>query len=97
MNDRGYRRQGSHENNDCKRKTFEHGNQETMSQEQQFNILDLGCGKGGDLLKWSKVGGVSHVMCVDIAEVSVKQAKERFEEMKNRYVLNCKSWHEQML
>ena len=64
---------------------YEHDSQEKTAQEQ-FNILDLGCGKGGDLLKWSKVGGVSHVMCVDIADVSVNQAEERFKEMKIRYI-----------
>ena len=85
MNDKGYKRASDYENNDYKRR-LEPGIQETAAVEQQFNILDLGCGKGGDLLKWSKAGGVSHVMCVDIADVSVKQAEKRFEEMKNRYV-----------
>lgn len=38
--------------------------------------LDLGCGKGGDLLKWnrSKVAGF---IGIDIAEVSIQQAMER--------------------
>jgi mRNA (guanine-N7-)-methyltransferase len=44
-------------------------------------VLDLGCGKGGDLTKWSKAN-VREVVCVDIAEVSVDQARTRWETMK---------------
>ena len=29
---------------------------------QQLSVLDLGCGKGGDLLKWRR-GGISHLVC----------------------------------
>lgn len=45
----------------------------------QGRILDLGCGKGGDLLKWERQHPSILVM-VDIAEVSVNQARVRFEE-----------------
>jgi len=41
------------------------------------------CGKGGDLLKW-KNANIKHLICVDLAEVSIKQCKERFQEMKER-------------
>ena len=30
--------------------------------DEEITILDLGCGKGGDLLKWQK-GRVGHVIC----------------------------------
>lgn len=40
------------------------------------------CGKGGDLHKW-KMGRVRHVICVDIADVSIEQCKSRYESMKN--------------
>ncbi|KAK7898251.1 hypothetical protein WMY93_019104 [Mugilogobius chulae] len=46
-------------------------------------VLDLGCGKGGDLLKWRR-GNISHLVCTDIAEVSVDQCRSRFEEMKRK-------------
>lgn len=48
------------------------------------NVLDLGCGKGGDLLKFQK-GPVSHVICADIAETSVDQCKERYKSHKHRF------------
>ena len=46
----------------------------------KINILDLGCGKGGDLLKWQK-DMVSHYVGADIADTSVEQARERFTKM----------------
>ena len=51
--------------------------------DESFTVLDIGCGKGGDLLKWSKAR-VDHFVGVDIAETSVDQAKDRYRDMKNR-------------
>lgn len=57
-------------------------------------VLDIGCGKGGDLLKWSKAGIVGYIG-VDSAEVSIMQARKRFKKMKDFtfvakfYVLDC--------
>ncbi|KTW26948.1 hypothetical protein T552_02437 [Pneumocystis carinii B80] len=57
-------------------------------------VLDIGCGKGGDLLKWSKAG-IAGYIGIDSAEVSIMQARERFRKMKNLnfvakfYVLDC--------
>ncbi|XP_066102272.1 mRNA cap guanine-N7 methyltransferase isoform X1 [Saccopteryx bilineata] len=48
-----------------------------------ITVLDLGCGKGGDLLKWKK-GRINKLVCTDIADVSVKQCQQRYEDMKNR-------------
>ncbi|KAI8909430.1 guanine-N(7)-methyltransferase domain-containing protein [Powellomyces hirtus] len=41
------------------------------------HVLDFCCGKGGDLLKWNKAQ-ISHLVGVDIADVSVQQAQERY-------------------
>merc|ERR1719365_436679 len=49
----------------------------------QVSVLDLGCGKGGDLTKWHKAK-VDHVVGVDIAATSIEQCKDRFHEMKGR-------------
>lgn len=50
---------------------------------QKVTVLDLGCGKGGDLLKWRR-GNISHLVCADIAGVSVEQCQSRYEDMKRR-------------
>ncbi|XP_065827685.1 mRNA cap guanine-N7 methyltransferase-like [Oscarella lobularis] len=41
-------------------------------------VLDLCCGKGGDLLKWRK-GRVGYLAMADIAKTSVEQAEARME------------------
>ncbi|KAK6729832.1 hypothetical protein RB195_006719 [Necator americanus] len=46
-------------------------------------VLDLACGKGGDLRKW-KIANVDSVVMADVAEVSLSQAKERYNEMAER-------------
>ena len=50
----------------------------------RINILDLGCGKGGDLLKWQKAR-VNHYVGADIAQTSVEQASDRYNKMKRGY------------
>lgn len=41
------------------------------------------CGKGGDLLKWRN-NDVKHLICVDLAKISVEQCEQRYNEMKER-------------
>ncbi|XP_031634657.1 mRNA cap guanine-N7 methyltransferase-like [Contarinia nasturtii] len=56
---------------------------------EPLRSLDMCCGKGGDLLKWEN-SGITHLICTDIAEVSVQQCEERYKTMiernqRNRY------------
>ncbi|KAJ7632425.1 guanine-N(7)-methyltransferase domain-containing protein [Roridomyces roridus] len=44
-------------------------------------VLDMGCGKGGDMNKWSKAR-VAEVVAVDIAAVSVDQARQRWQSLR---------------
>lgn len=50
---------------------------------EAVRVMDMCCGKGGDLLKWRK-GGITHLICTDIAAVSLEQCKSRYEDMKLR-------------
>ncbi|THH19669.1 hypothetical protein EUX98_g8726 [Antrodiella citrinella] len=44
-------------------------------------VLDMGCGKGGDLTKWAKAR-IKEYIGVDIAAVSVDQARERYSTLR---------------
>ncbi|MEE6464608.1 hypothetical protein FKM82_006300, partial [Ascaphus truei] len=54
-----------------------------QKKKRDLTVLDLGCGKGGDLLKWKK-GGIDKLVCTDIAEISVKQCEQRYSDMRKR-------------
>ncbi|UMM12978.1 hypothetical protein L5515_001482 [Caenorhabditis briggsae] len=43
-------------------------------------VLDIACGKGGDLRKWD-ITGAKHVVMADVADVSIQQAEERYKTM----------------
>ena len=50
-----------------------------------LRVLDIGCGKGGDLGKWQKAPqSVELYVGIDPAEVSIDQARERYAEMCGR-------------
>ncbi|MCJ1328576.1 mRNA cap guanine-N7 methyltransferase [Thelotrema lepadinum] len=50
-----------------------------------LTVLDIGCGKGGDLQKWQNAPQrVERYIGVDPAEVSIEQARGRYAEMKQR-------------
>ncbi|OCH95194.1 guanine-N(7)-methyltransferase, partial [Obba rivulosa] len=44
-------------------------------------VLDMGCGKGGDLTKWAKAR-IKEYVGLDIAAVSVDQARQRHEQLR---------------
>ncbi|WWC68714.1 uncharacterized protein I206_102648 [Kwoniella pini CBS 10737] len=50
----------------------------------QGKVLDIGCGKGGDLNKWKQARIMLYVG-IDIAETSVQQAAERYQRMQGRF------------
>ncbi|KAI5632595.1 mRNA capping enzyme domain-containing protein [Phthorimaea operculella] len=48
-----------------------------------IRVLDICCGKGGDLSKWQKAR-VEKVIFADIAAVSVQQCEARYEDLRKR-------------
>lgn len=56
---------------------------------EPLRVLDMCCGKGGDLLKWQKAN-ISHLICTDIAEVSVQQCEDRYKTMAERSNKNAR-------
>ena len=47
-------------------------------------VLEIGCGKGGDLLKWEKAG-IDTLLGLDIAAVSIEHAQDRYRSHRNGY------------
>lgn len=55
----------------------------TLKHGEPLRVLDMCCGKGGDLLKWEKAN-ITHLICTDIADVSIQQCEERYKAMLER-------------
>ncbi|KAE9964948.1 hypothetical protein BLS_007969 [Venturia inaequalis] len=51
--------------------------------ERGFKILDIGCGKGGDLIKWQHQKPALYVG-LDPADVSIGNARDRYNDMKKK-------------
>lgn len=58
--------------------------QKFIGDERNLKILDIGCGKGGDLQKWQASRKVELYVGCDPADVSIKQAKDRYSQMLKR-------------
>ncbi|KAK2771609.1 mRNA cap methyltransferase [Colletotrichum kahawae] len=56
-----------------------------VTTENQLLVLDIGCGKGGDLGKWQQAPQpVELYVGLDPADVSIDQARERYRQMASR-------------
>ncbi|KAH6629003.1 mRNA capping enzyme-domain-containing protein [Boeremia exigua] len=55
-----------------------------IGDERNLKILDIGCGKGGDLQKWQASRKVELYVGCDPADVSIKQAKDRYAQMQKK-------------
>jgi len=51
------------------------------------HVFDMCCGKGGDFGKWSK-RRIASLTGADIAEISIQQAKERYNNLRYKYPAN---------
>ncbi|VDB95731.1 unnamed protein product, partial [Peniophora sp. CBMAI 1063] len=57
------------------------GTQSTHRNPLRGRVLDVGCGKGGDLSKWHRAR-IAEYVGLDIAAISVNQAKERHNSLR---------------
>ncbi|KAF4834087.1 mRNA cap guanine-N7 methyltransferase [Colletotrichum siamense] len=56
-----------------------------VTSENQLLVLDIGCGKGGDLGKWQQAPQpVELYVGLDPADISIDQARERYRQMASR-------------
>ncbi|KAI0026146.1 mRNA capping enzyme [Xylariomycetidae sp. FL0641] len=63
----------------------EHGRDMSGTRDHELLVLDIGCGKGGDLGKWQQAPQrVALYVGMDPADVSIDQAKERYRSMSHR-------------
>lgn len=61
------------------------GAMDRSSGNNRLLVLDIGCGKGGDLFKWQQAPQpVDLYVGLDPAEVSIEQARDRYRSMSNR-------------
>jgi mRNA (guanine-N7-)-methyltransferase len=58
--------------------------QKFIGEERGLKILDIGCGKGGDLGKWKASRKVALYVGCDPADVSITQARERYQDERKR-------------
>ncbi|OTB12125.1 hypothetical protein K445DRAFT_321383 [Daldinia sp. EC12] len=63
----------------------ERGRDMAGARDHELLVLDIGCGKGGDLGKWQQAPQrVQLYVGLDPADVSIEQAKERYRNMTHR-------------
>ena len=58
------------------------GNLDSSGPPHDLLVLDIGCGRGGDLQKWANAPQhVSLYVGIDMAEISIEQARDRYRNM----------------
>ncbi|KAL7622338.1 mRNA cap guanine-N7 methyltransferase [Parahypoxylon ruwenzoriense] len=63
----------------------EHARDMTAARDHELIVLDIGCGKGGDLGKWQQAPQrVQLYVGLDPADVSIEQARDRYRSMSHR-------------
>ncbi|KAF2788435.1 mRNA cap methyltransferas-like protein [Melanomma pulvis-pyrius CBS 109.77] len=67
--------------------------QKFIGDERHLKVLDIGCGKGGDLMKWQSSRKIELYVGADPADVSIKQARDRYEQMRKRARRNQQLFH----
>ena len=67
--------------------------QKFIGDERHIKVLDIGCGKGGDLMKWQSSRKLELYVGADPADVSIKQARDRYEQMRKRARRNQPLFH----
>lgn len=63
-----------------KRRKIRKSYKRSWKNDKKIKVMDMCCGKGGDLLKW-KQANVDYVIFVDLAEKSVEECKKRYHHM----------------
>ncbi|KAL6714271.1 mRNA cap guanine-N7 methyltransferase [Lecanora helva] len=70
--------------NNWVKSTIIHKFSRSDSDEYPLRVLDIGCGKGGDLGKWQQAPqAVELYVGIDPAEISIDQARERYVQMRS--------------
>jgi mRNA (guanine-N7-)-methyltransferase len=67
--------------------------QKFIGDEYKLKVLDMGCGKGGDLMKWQSSRKIELYVGADPADVSINQARDRYEQMRKRARRNQPLFH----
>jgi len=64
---------------------------DTRIHDGKMHVLDVACGKGGDLNKWRNSSCMEHLVAVDISPGSISNAQSRYKDMKrrNRYLFDA--------
>jgi ubiquinone/menaquinone biosynthesis C-methylase UbiE len=57
-----------------------------------MHVLDIACGKGGDLYKWKNNSCLEHLVAVDISPGSIINYESRYADLKrrNKYIFDAK-------